>query len=1286
MSDANSAHDDALLKTLAQILGVPEGTISEETTYQDVERWDSLRQIIIANSLEQVYQIQLTNQEMARIVSVKSIRQLLADKSASAATSAAVVKASASQNAQIAADTTLAELRVRLNRSLALNDIYEAADVIRHSPDRDNWTGATAKIAVVGSLTIDFVVSAIACAVFQEGVLPTFYEAPFGSMVQEALNPASGLYSAKPDVVVLAPDWRDWISAVPANESREAVEKKLQDCVRQFRGLWDQLAANLRCKIVQHVMVPPLANLRGQAERSLATSAAAQVKRLNELLFEAAGAKVSWVELDQLADAKGRVEFSSARYYFTSRMPFAPQFLPDYLAYFRAAWRTANAKAKKVLALDLDNTVWGGIIGDDGQEGIKLGTGSPDGEAFADWGHHVRELAARGVILAICSKNNPDLAADGLNHPQAVLKRDDFAAAQISWDDKATGLRRLAAELNVGIDSFVFADDNPFECELIREQLPDVGVVELGTDPSQFIALLEAGRWFDLPAYSKEDFSRAEAYQARAAAEADRQSAGDIDSYLRGLNMVGRLYAATDSDLVRLAQMEQKTNQFNMTTRRYSEDDLRSFMSRDDMLTMAFELRDRHADHGLVSSLVGTIEGNTLQIDSWLMSCRVFSRTSEEFIFGQLLEQIERRGVKKIVGFYTPTKKNGVVAELYGRLGFEKVASDGSTWEFDVATVSAETRPKTFIDTPGSEPAAAPAPTAKKAAAAGSTQPAATAPVQVAPSPAAETVEPPKAPSFDGQSTKDLLARAEAESHGQTLAQAALLWHEVVRREPENNYAHVRLIQVLRDLGRVDEADAHVRELLGVHDAGLHFQFATNSVARQDWQEAYRRWSDALERFPTFAEPRYGMAEAAWKQGRLVHAEDLLAANDRQFPTYIPSGLLLADIKGQRGNWRDSAEFLRVLDERIDDRPELGIRRAIALANAGDVGAARKVINNSAKRFPSAAIVSEYQNWVATLNNDWKAAYDGAVKLLDTARGTPQTIAIARQAAFHLGKSARRSLVIYGNCQAAVLDGLLTRLEVLYPEFDIVTILGHVAEDAAKLTDPRIRNAAVYWEQYDERAEVPMRDHLRALIPSTALKLVFPSISMFSLWPFNWPDTRSHAEPRFPHGRYPYDGDVIGQDVAKEGLRGERAYQRYMDLARGRLGNLQAQFDRDIGTLRKRDDASDVKMVDYVLANYRKHPMFYTWGHVSGQSIMEIGSQLLRLSHDRLGSPPAERVNQLFSLPTSISDFWMPIHPDVAKWHKLEYCQGDKAVFNIYGNWWTFKEFMVRYIEYDTSW
>ncbi len=354
------------------------------------------------------------------------------------------------------------------------------------------------RVAVLGSVTIDYLSRAVACGILIEGTAPTLYQAPFGTYIQEVLDPTSPLHGFAPHLAVIAPDWRDLIAPLPIGASAADVDAALGAKAHLFAMLWDRLTAK-GVKIIQHTLVPPAARYCGMAERLAPAGPANQIRRLNEKLFAAGRGRVHWVDMESFANEIGGRQFGASRFWHAAKLDFDQRWLPDYLLLFRAAWRAANAKAKKALVLDLDNTLWGGVIGDDGVDGIALGPGSTTGEAFVEWQAYVKGLGERGIVLAVCSKNSPDIAAIGFTSPHSVLKRADFAAFECSWNDKAGGLKRVAKHLNLGNDSFGFADDNLAECELVRQELPEVAVVHLGADPTQFIEKLDAGHWLDLP-------------------------------------------------------------------------------------------------------------------------------------------------------------------------------------------------------------------------------------------------------------------------------------------------------------------------------------------------------------------------------------------------------------------------------------------------------------------------------------------------------------------------------------------------------------------------------------------------------------------------------------------------------------------------------------------------------------------------------------------------------------------------------------------------------------------
>jgi FkbH-like protein len=536
------------------------------------------------------------------------------------------------------------------------------------------------RIAIAGSATTELIARAAAVGAAQEGLAPVIMQSPFGAWRQEALDPGSSLHRFAPDVVLLATDWRDAVTDLRPDAGCEEAAAAVAAQVRMYRMVWDRLRAGAPGRrIFQHLPALPPARLTDIAEWRLPGSPRAQIAAFRGALLEA-GPDIVFLDTEGLAQ--------NAAAWFGAKLPFAQDQLPDYVARFRAALRQATGRGKKVLVLDLDNSLWGGVIGDDGVDGLALGPGSPQGEAFEAFQAYAKALAARGVILAVCSKNDRAIAETGFSHAASRLALADFAAFECGWTDKVFGLRRIAQTLNLGLDAIVFADDNPAECALVRAELPEVAVVELGADPAEFVARLEEGYWFAAQGFSAEDFTRNQAYQARAQAAQAREEAVDLDGFLRGLDMQGRVFRADAAAIPRIAQLEGKTNQFNLTARRYDEAAIAAFAAREDALVLAATLKDRFGDHGLVASLVAMVEGDALVIDSWLMSCRVFSRTLEHFMLRALCREAQLRGLTWLRGEYIPTPKNAVVADLFPRLGFT-LAAGGRFWACDVAAVDA---------------------------------------------------------------------------------------------------------------------------------------------------------------------------------------------------------------------------------------------------------------------------------------------------------------------------------------------------------------------------------------------------------------------------------------------------------------------------------------------------------------------------------------------------------------------------------------------------------------------
>ncbi len=550
------------------------------------------------------------------------------------------------------------------------------------------------RVAVLGSSTTQPVATAVRCTLLAEGMLAKVYEAPFAAYIQEILSPASGLYAFRPDMVVVATDAAEARARLGDAFNNESVEDILQLQLQHWQELWAVLDQHLGKPVLQHVCEVPENDFLGIADRRTKWSPSQMIEEANRRLLVASPGFVRWVDVDRLAARVGRQNWHDMRLWHHGKYGFSPRFLHDYIVLLSGSVRSALGKTHKALILDLDNTLWGGVIGDDGLEGISLGVDTPDGEAYLAFCRYVKQLGRRGVILGICSKNEMATATEVFGkHPHMPLRIEDFAVVSCNWDDKASNLQKIANELNIDISSIVFVDDNPAECELVRQALPEVFTVRMDGDPAVFARKLDQLHLFDLQEFSDVDMKRTASYQARAISARLKVATPDFDSYLASLEMHGAVWPARQEDLPRLAQMEIKTNQFNLTTRRWTAEQLASFMTGSDHDVLCFNLVDRFADHGLVGSLVVSYHADEARVLSWLLSCRVFSRTCEEFMRDELVKRAQERGISRIIGEYSATEKNAVVADLFKRIGFAITDRHG-TFRLDLPSVGLA---KTFI-------------------------------------------------------------------------------------------------------------------------------------------------------------------------------------------------------------------------------------------------------------------------------------------------------------------------------------------------------------------------------------------------------------------------------------------------------------------------------------------------------------------------------------------------------------------------------------------------------------
>lgn len=575
----------------------------------------------------------------------------------------------------------LAGHRLNLN---ALHSLSAALGTWLETPE--GHAAQPIRLGVLSNGTADLLCPALGASLLRHGVLAHIVSAPFGQVAQQALDPASQINVAGCAFVLLAIDHRGLPLSVTPGQQDHAVAG-VQAALGQLKAMCQVLAGCGATPIVQ--TLPPMPDaVFGNLDRSVPGTQAWMIEHFNDQLRQVAAQWGSLLlDLAALAQRVGLDEWHEPVHWAHGKFPMAQHLVPLVAEWAARLVAAARGKSRKCLVLDLDNTIWGGVIGDDGLAGIVLGNGSAVGEAHLDVQQTALRLRDRGVVLAVSSKNDDDVARLPFrNHPEMLLKEEHIAVFQANWRDKASNLQAIAKALNIGIDSLVLLDDNPAERAQVRLALPEVGVPELTQDPAYFTRTLMAAGYFETTSFTAEDRERAQQYRANAQRAALEGDAANLGDYLRSLDMVAHFAPFDDIGRARITQLVNKTNQFNLTTRRYTEAQIRTFEESPDGLTLQIRLADRFGDNGMISVIICTAAGSDWHLDTWLMSCRVLNRKLEEVTLDELCVQARARGIRRLIGHYIASGRNGMVAEHYPRLGFSLLTQeeDRSTWVLEV--------------------------------------------------------------------------------------------------------------------------------------------------------------------------------------------------------------------------------------------------------------------------------------------------------------------------------------------------------------------------------------------------------------------------------------------------------------------------------------------------------------------------------------------------------------------------------------------------------------------------
>src|SRR5450432_889783 len=545
------------------------------------------------------------------------------------------------------------------------------------------------KVALLSDAATQRFVPILRTLFARQGVDAEIYEGPFDGIELEVYNRESALYKFQPQIVVLLNSAQalraDFLR--PGTNTAAYVDSASQRIVR----IWEALQSNIPATLIQCNLVLPYERFFGNFDQKMPESLYATVAALNSRIAESARSRGSVLlcDVESIASWLGRRQWFEDRFWDSAKYFCALDCLPHVANNLVEIVMASLGRVIKCVVVDLDNTMWCGIIGDDGLDGIQI---SPhgEGEAFYRMQLYLRALKQRGIVLAVCSKNE---MANALlpfeKHPDMVLRRADFAAFVANWNDKAINIRQIKEILNIGFDSMVFLDDNPFERNLVRELVPGVVVPELPEDPADYVRAISELNLFETTSFSAEDAKRTELYQAEAGRREEQAGFASLEEFLHSLEMKITVGRFDPFHLPRISQLMQRSNQFNLTTRRLPEIECKALMENESWLPLNAKLADRLSDHGLISIVTVEALPDDLAIRDWLMSCRVLGRGVESFLMNRVVEHAQKLGLPRITAQYIPTAKNGMVKDFFQQFGFEKIAEDpkgAAHWRLVTAT------------------------------------------------------------------------------------------------------------------------------------------------------------------------------------------------------------------------------------------------------------------------------------------------------------------------------------------------------------------------------------------------------------------------------------------------------------------------------------------------------------------------------------------------------------------------------------------------------------------------
>lgn len=543
------------------------------------------------------------------------------------------------------------------------------------------------KVAIVTGSTVGETKNVLELFLLNNGIRPTFWEGEYNLFYEDIVFCNEELKAFAPDIIYIHTTSKNLINLPVPGDDEASFNEKLDAECKRFITVWDKATENFHCPVIQNNFEPLDIRILGNRDSYDYGGANRFIAAMNMKMGDYALSHNSFYinDLSYEAAVIGLDKWYDHSKWYLFKYPFGFEAIPFVAFNIANIIKAIYGKNKKALALDLDNTLWGGVIGDDGVDGIAVGIESPEGMPYSSLQSYAKKLSLMGVALNICSKNDPTIGLTGFNHPSSELTPDDFIVKKVNWENKDRNIHEIASEINIGEDAIVFIDDNPAERQIVADNAKCyVLPYEL---PDNAVQILDRSGLFESLGVSDEDKKRTAMYRDNLKRAAEVAQYTDYSEYLKSLQMKGYFSSINEGNIQRVTQLINKTNQFNLTTKRFSIEEVEAFVADDNTFSICGRLEDKYGDNGIVTILMATQDGTKANIDLWLMSCRVFKRELELSMFDRLCEVAKKRGILTLEGRYSRTAKNGLVATFYESLGFERISGDddNSIWSYDLS-------------------------------------------------------------------------------------------------------------------------------------------------------------------------------------------------------------------------------------------------------------------------------------------------------------------------------------------------------------------------------------------------------------------------------------------------------------------------------------------------------------------------------------------------------------------------------------------------------------------------